>query len=109
MAIDPQIKASLQQTIAVAVESGISSGVRTYGAAANRSARVEDSRRVVDAADGSQVQTSHIIIVENSIGLFNRIWLPDVSSSDATLARLPVAVEKCVDEDGDVSHYEVYV
>ena len=111
MAIDPQLKAQLSQTIAVAAATSTptTSGDPTWSAAANVSARVVPKRTIMAGAGGEEIVSSYMIVVENSIGINDRIWLPGDSSADATLARQPKAVDQGVDEFGNTSHFEVYV
>lgn len=108
--MDAELRALLGQTIYVAsVASRDSYGQATYGTPASRAARVETSSRVVKLATGEQLQTSHRIFVEAALYQEDRIWLPGLSSADATLARRPLLIEDIPDEDGAIDHYEVYV
>lgn len=110
MALDPQIKSTLQQTIAVASASTRNeAGDLAYGAPANRLSRVELYSKRIVTADGEEKQTTHKILVELAIGENDRIWLPGDSSADAKLARLPLQIGVAVDENGALSHYEVTV
>ena len=111
MAMDPCLKATLNQTIYVASRTGTSSyGDSTFGAATARKARVEVDRRLVaNPFTGKEEVTSHRIVVEQAIGLNDRIWLPGHSTSDATLARIPKQVQEGISENGSLHHYEVLV
>ena len=51
------------------------------------------------------LETTIAIITETEIKLTDRIWLPGVSSADATLARRPQYIEKAVDEFGNLDFY----
>lgn len=107
MAIDPQIKAQLAQTIYVATAASApdSAGDPTWAAAASRAARVENKRTM----NGEELFSDTLIIVENSIGPSDRIWLPGIDQTDNTLARAPKAIYTRVDELGATSHFEVLV
>lgn len=108
MAMDPQMKALLLQTIYVAARSGQGVVDPTYGSPASRAARVELRTSSVKNADGFVKQTDYLIFLEESIGLHDRVWLPGVytSGSDGK-HRLPAAVEAVVGWDGVTCHYEV--
>ena len=108
--MDAQLKALMNQTIAVAALSSVdASGDVTYGTPADRSAYVEEVRKEMRGRDGSVLVTTHWIAVESAVAMTDRLWLPGDSSADAKLARKPVSVEAFVDELGNTHHYEVTV
>lgn len=109
--MDPQIVATLTQTISVASATGADVyGQPSWGAPATRSVCVERSDKILAGANGEQLRTSHLIITTSAIGTMDRIWLPGDSSSTASLARRPMSVEPIPDElSGTTSHWEVYV
>lgn len=111
MAMDPQLKAQLRQTIYYAVPDLITAdGSRSYGSATSCSARVEELSRRVLGPDGEERLSSHHIVVDSTttLGMGYRIWLPGVSTTQAN-ARTPLSVAKAVDEYGNTSHWEVFV
>lgn len=100
----------MAQTINVAARVGVSSvGDATYGVAAAVKARVEPVRKTTTNAEGEILMTEFAIYTEAAIGLYDRIWLPGDLPTDATKARVPLKVYEGVDEDGSLSHYEVWV
>ena len=108
--MDPQLKRQLRQTIAVKTRSSVDAyGQATYGSASNIAARVEEERRRIDRGGGTFVETTHRVYTESAITYEDRIWLPNDSSSDATLAREPLEVHSIVGELGTVDHYEVVI
>lgn len=111
MAIDVQIKAQLLQTVGIKhLSTSINGyGTKTYGTASTIYARVEEEVTLVTTADGEEKKTSHHIITEDVIVETDRLWLNGDSTSDATKARVPLAIRKARNEDGTVSHYETYV
>ena len=105
-----QIKSKLAFTIYTASPASVDgTGKIVYGTAASRAAWVERESRIVDMRDGTKRQTTHLIIVESSIGDTDRIWLPGDGSTDATKARVPAQVLAPLDATGAVDHYEVRV
>lgn len=108
--MDPQITASLKQTINVApYSSALRAGDPTFGAAVAVSAYIEDKIITVRGPSGNELKTSKLIITASAIGLQDRVWLPGDSTSDRTKGRSPVSVETFVDEVGNADHYETYL
>ncbi len=109
--MDPQIKATLTATIYVASATGADVyGQPTWGTPAARLVCVERSDKILPGPNGEQLRTSHLIITDTAIGTMDRIWLTGDSSSDATKARRPMAVDPIPDElSANTSHWEVYV
>jgi len=104
--VDPQLKTLLKETINVATASGKdAAGDLSYNAPAARSARVVNVRDTVEKRDGTMLETTIAIITETAISLTDRVWLPGVDSSNATLSRRPQYIEKAVDEFGDLDFY----
>jgi hypothetical protein len=100
----------MAQTINVSAYTGTSTlGDPTFGAAVSAKARVEPTTKMIENAAGEMRQSEFAIYTGQVIGDQDLVWLPGVSTSDATKARRPMKVYTGVDEDGTVSHYEVYV
>ncbi len=109
--MDPQIVATMNQTIYVASATGADAyGQPTWGAAASRLVTVEPSNRIVPGPQGEQLQTSTLILTDAAIGIMDRVWLPGDSASDATKARRIMLVDVIPDElSATTSHWEVYL
>ncbi len=103
-----ELKDLLNETINVATPSTRGNdGSITYNAAASRSAYVERKDGEVMSVTGEMLKASHWIVVEASVGMSDRIWLPGDDETDATLARRPLSVEAFTDDEGTTHHYEV--
>lgn len=110
MAMDPALRAVLRQPIRVAPRTGFAGGNATFGASVEALARVERSDRIIEGADGTKRQTTHLIITETRIGDEDRVWLPgEWTSDDNGNHRTPAIVDEVPDERGNVHHYEVTV
>lgn len=109
--MDAQLRRQLRQTISYAAPNGTVSryGEVALGSVATMAARVEELDQEVIDEDGEARRSSHRIITESALGLDYRVWLPGVSSSDATAARRPMRVLKAIDERGAVDHYVTLV
>lgn len=110
--VDAQLKRQFRQTVYVAAVAASRNvrGEPSFGAAASRSARWESRRELVRNASGEQVTSDFWMACENAVGLLDRVWGPDDGNgTDATKARKPIKVEQCIDEKGNVSHYEVWL
>lgn len=110
MTLDVQLRKQLNQTINVAVlVSRSSSGTPTFAAPASSQARVEESHRRINAVNGKEETTTHIIITETPITLHDRVWLPGVDSAKDFLARPVKQVFEAIGEDGTTDHFEVLI
>lgn len=110
--MDPQLLAMMAPTtIYVAAVTGTadSTGKPGRGTPAARTAWVEREDKVFDAGTKTEKVTTHIIVVQDAIGVQDRIWLPGDSSATAALARVPYSVEPIRNGAGTVDHYEVRV
>lgn len=107
--VDPQLAAQLAQVMHwQACTGNNSSGDPIYGGAVSAiSVRIEQHQREIRRADGSFKTSTHWIATTSAIGMNDRLWLPGVDSTDATLARLPLTIEQMPDERGAVDHYEI--
>ncbi|QDP63948.1 MAG: hypothetical protein Unbinned3992contig1000_62 [Prokaryotic dsDNA virus sp.] len=108
--MDPQLRSQLRETIHVSTQTGVdAAGDASYAAPAARLARVVNKRDTVERADGTRLDTDVAIITEAEIGLHTRVWLPGVSSADATLARVPRFSERAITEHGQVDFFRTYL
>lgn len=107
--MDPQLRASCAQTCYVASPTAVDEfGRMTYSAPTALTARVENTAAVmVMGLSGEEAQSSVLLITATAISQEDRIWLPGVDQTDATLARRPYSVTPYPDEDGTIHHYEV--
>lgn len=104
--MDPQLITQLGESIYVSAASGVdAAGDSSYAAPAIRSARVVNVRDTIERADGTILKTTVAIITEAAILLSDRVWLPGVDQTDATLARVPRYIEKAINEFGDLDFY----
>ena len=111
MALDPELRKMMAQTIYVAhVSSTLADvhGGKQWETPDPQAARVEPKRRVFHDAKGNELISDYFVVTEGRIGLSDRVWLP----GDDTVAgrgRQPKSVFAVPDEDGSISHFEVYV
>lgn len=107
---DPCFRKLMAQTINVAPNTGTSGfGDPSYGAAVAGTARVEPVNKKFYNANGEEVISEFAIYTEMAIGLLDRVWLPGDLPADPTKARVPMRIYKGIDEDGTLSHLEVFV
>ena len=113
MSLDPQLRATLTDTIYIASMTARSStGQPTYGTPASVVARVETDARTIDRPDGTQLSTMHWICLDTTrIPLLgDRLWLPGIDQTDATKAREIQHIERLPGlTDASTDHYEVRV
>lgn len=112
MPLPPELRATMSQTAHVAPRSGVSpAGDPSFGSAVAVLCRAEPQRRRVVGAAGEEVISSWVMtaVPEATIGESDRVWLPGDSPLTAALARVPIRVDKGRDENGDLSHWEVYL
>ena len=115
--MDAQLKSQLNQTINVATLSSRDAfGDPTYGTPTEVKCRVTLKRRhdvlnarAVGGTHGDERVTTHRIYTEVAITIDDRIWLPGIDETDATLARAPLWVHIVADEKGNIDHYEVTI
>ena len=112
MALPAALARMLTSTVYLASVSGrADSGQPTWAAAVACAARVEQSSRQIQQADGTMLQTSHCIFLNTTRAPLrgDRLWLPGDARTDA-LARIVRQVDTLPSAPGsDTSHYEVYV
>jgi hypothetical protein len=110
MALDPQLRKSLRETINVASATGVdNAGDYSFGAPASRAARVV---RIAGDSEGSQgtTETSDtVLIVEAEIFESDLIFLPGVDSSNTANGRFAKRIERGVGELGTVDFFRVTI
>lgn len=111
MALDRAIAKLLTQTIYVAHATAVDNYAKptTFGTATAVKARVEPRVRESTGSDGELLVTEYDILTATEIKRSDRVWLPGVSSSDATKARAPAVISAGVDERGATTHWRVSV
>lgn len=110
MALDPCLVKLMAQTINVAPLAAVDAfGDSTFGAATAVKARVEPQQKEFTNASGDAIKSEYAIFTRQLVTMFDRIWLPGASPTDATLARVPMKIYEGIDTDGTTTHYEVYV
>lgn len=111
MPVDSELRKMMAQTIYVArVSSTLANvyGGKSWDTPDPFAARVEPKRRTHHSATGDEVISDFLVLTETRIGLTDRVWLPG-DSTTAGRGREPKSVFEVPDEDGTISHYEVYV
>jgi len=101
------LKALFTQTIYLAYPTGAVSGQgeRTYGASTAVSAHVYEKQVTTWSPGQQEKRTATFVCTDAVIAEDTRIWLPGVSSADATLSRLPRSIEHPRDETGALWAY----
>lgn len=100
----------LRQTAYKASVTGTDSyGKPSYGAPVAVPVRVELESRMVRTAQGEQVQSSHKLWSLTAIAVTDRVWLPGSNSADATVSKLPLAVNAVGDKAGARTLFEVWL
>lgn len=95
-------------TIYVAAKTGVSNkGDPTFGTPAPVACRVEGATATLRQGQGLETVCETRIITETAIAKTSRVWLPGVSSSDATLAKVPKKVRPIPTIGGDYTLFEV--
>lgn len=111
MATDIEFVKMLRQTIYGATPISVSqAGDVIYGNAVSIAARVEPMNKLIDTSPtGEQSVSEFRIFTLAAIGAKDHVWLPGVDRNNIALARMPKQISPQTDEDGSISHYEVYV
>ncbi len=112
MTISPEFLDCMNQEISSAeplANKGDGSAECTYGTPVRQKVRKETQNKIVVSANGVEQRSNTLLIAENAITEQARVWLTSTDDGDNTLARLPMAVEIGVDEDGTPHHYEVSI
>jgi len=113
--MDPQLVKQLRETISIATASGVdAAGDASFNAPSTLSARVVNITETSElgrlaGSDGTIPKSAIAIITQTEIPMNARVWLPGLSSADATLARNPHYVEKAIDEFGNLDFYRTIV
>lgn len=112
MSLPAALARLLTATVYLASVSGrTNSGQPTWTTAVSCAARVEQTSRQIQQADGTILQTSHCIFLDTTRAPLrgDRLWLPGDDRTDA-LARIVRHVDTLPAAPGSgTSHYEVYV
>ena len=113
MALDPQLVGLMQQTISLKFSSATADlfGEIGLGAATTMLCRIEAHNREYERLDGTEVRTSHLIIMNALTGftptMEMQVFFPGESSSTAAFARKPQKIHGAVDEYGALEHWEL--
>lgn len=110
MAADREIVKLFNQTAYVAPYLSIStSGDRIYGTPAAIQVREEPMAKLVDTTpQGEQIFSTYRWLTTAVVGLQDRLWPVGKDPTNAAVARVPASVAPQTDEDGSISHFEVY-
>lgn len=119
MALGRTLKKQMRQTLFVANPTSQSFGDLAYSAPVETLARIEESRDIVNNADGDAQETTHLIATDGEIvgaaGTFvtitkqSRLWFFGADETKDEEARLPASVDNPPDSRGDFHHFEVRV
>jgi hypothetical protein len=112
MSLDRAIAQLMSSTVYVAKPSGTvgNDGLPTYGSPAAVKCQIEQVSKIITTSNGEELTTTHALLFPSVIGNLDRIWLPGISSSDATLARLPQQIDRGNDIKGaPINAWRVYV
>ena len=109
MALDPQLKSQLAQTVWIADETGRGvDGKPAYGARRSLPARVVGRIQQVRNTTGEEVQSMRQLILEEKISRNSKLWLPD-EDPDTDRGHRPVAVAERFGEKGELDHVKVWL
>ena len=108
MALDPQIKKTLQQQVYVAYRAAApsASGDPTFGSASIILCRVERVAQRVTGANGEELMSDTQILSDEYLDTACRIWVDDYPT---TSPRVPKAVSAGTNELGNVDYYVAYL
>lgn len=107
--MDPQLKEQLKQTIKVATRTGRDSyGKDSYGTPTERAARVIGRNAFIKDSEGREVTSSHQLILEATMNLTDRVWLPG-EDSDTDPGHGAAMIGERYDELGNVDHVKVWL
>ena len=108
--LDPAIRATFTQTFYVAPVIAVSgSGDVINDTPQPRQGRIQPTNQIVASGTGEEFTASRVIFTEFAVGSKDRVWMPGQDPNDDELGRIPKSVEECVDLDGDIDHYEVFL
>lgn len=113
---DPQLVGQMQQIVKISFSTGTANAFGEVSVATTVSTffcRIQTQRREYEKMDGTEVRSDNLLLFDVADGFTPsfemRIWFPGESTSTAALARRPVRIHGCVDEFGNVDHWEVNV
>jgi len=110
MALDPQLRGQLRETINVAPATmANASGDLSYRVAVAQAARVVWIDGTTEGGDGTSETSAAVLITETEILETSLIFLPGVDPRDLTLGRLAKRIERGVGELGSVNFWRVTV
>ena len=108
MALDPELRATMNQTIFIASLGGLSDfGDPQYDTPREAKARVE--AETASSSRGDETLSDFLITTEEPISKNDRVWLPGEDVTDTAASRMPQKVFEVPDEDGSTSHFEVLI
>lgn len=106
MSLDPELRATFQQTVSLLVQAGKDKyGAPTFEAPIEVAARVERKNRLVRSMEGSEVVSSATVYFADAISVkhHDRVLLPDGSRGDI------ISIEEVPDERGDLYYTALYL
>lgn len=112
--MDRQLQTWLTETAYYKTPSSITSaGVETFGAAVSFLCRTELRNNyhgpMFMPRAGEDTEHMHLLFTTTNVPDNARVWLPGDSNADNTLAKKIRNKETVRDEEGAVSHYEIYI
>ncbi len=109
--MDPQLKSQLKQTVYIASVTGadLKTGEPSYGTPLAHAARVTQKNQKVLDPQGVEVLSNAQVVVEGSIAITDRIWLPGADKTKTNNARYPKQVANAVDERGNHDYGKAFM
>ena len=113
MALDPLLKAQLKQVLTIETASTVNSyGEIQVGSAATCFCRMEELTQWKEKLDGTFERTKTLLIIDTDAATPNYgslLWLPGTVPTTAAFAARPSQIVPCIDENGSLDHWEIYV
>lgn len=85
-------------------------GAPVFGAQTSIGAKIESKVELVrHAKTGAEVVSSQKLLLNASVGIEDRIWLPGDTLSNVSVAKKPIRVDATVDRAGNALFWEVWL
>lgn len=113
--MDYVLKAQLNQLVRISASASTLNayGEPVFSGSSTFYARVEENSRQYETVDAEVVRTTHMVVLDTGVTTpqyQGYLWLPGQSASTlVSEARRIQIVRPCVDENGDLDHWEVLV
>ena len=85
----------LTDTVTIATPNGRSNaGDPSFAAQTTVAARVELDTRIVEGADGSTTESTHVVLTLAEVKKGSRIWLPGDNTADNKVAKRAISIKE---------------